>query len=176
MSWVSTTKFVLHLTVLLRSVPRKKRKKKIKVNFTVINSCRLAQVKRRKFVPRPKSTPFFSSQTVISCTRLLWALTTIVLLVHLFWMIFRQWGLFWKIGPPYETKINSAKENKNRKPLGGQAWGWKHRTRAQNFRVCLLKAAWTFGLLCRKGWSLRRSCNYLVSVWDQFWTMKMTWY
>ena len=37
-----------------------------------------------------------------------------------------------------------------KKTPGGQASGWTHRTRVQNFRVYLLKTAWTFGLLCRK--------------------------
>ena len=73
-------------------------------------------------------------------------------------MIVRQLRWFRKFGPPYVNQIHSAKKKKTDvRPLGRQ------RTRVQNFRVYLLKTAWTFGRLCGKSVSFAWSCLWVLS-------------
>ena len=126
---------------------------------------RLVQVKRRKFIPRPKSTPFFRVRPW-NFARLLWALTKRPDLTWFFsfsfCMIFRQLRWFGKFGPnldPLRPKVFGGKKTEVR-PRDGLK-----RTRVQILRVHLLETGvdtWT---------SVRKTCeirvvafNYLVSA------------
>ena len=66
------------------------------------------------------------------------------------------------------TYVNIFGENKEAKKNVGQVSGWACRTCVQNFRVYLLRTAWTFGLLCGKKCVLYIvACNYSIFVWDR---------